>query len=320
MSTFTVKYRDRNGKAAEEVISAASRSDAFNQLRRRGISPISITEGGQMAAASGGVYRRKKVFGTALVAVLSLVLVVYLAWPSPEGPSQPPTARVAKQKSKPIEKTVRDRKAVTNAIPVPEQVETNRPLSRKEKMIAKYGQEPKVVKPGGKYRNGERLPDGKRSPFKFAAEREIDRIISAEPGHRIIGRFPKGFIDRDFRKSLETPIEITSEDSPEDVQKKQQMISIKEQLKTALNRGESIDSLLEEARSEVNALADFRDNMIKNLAELKKKGGSEQEIEDYYQAANKMLAEKKIKPLLTPFQIREKVLQLQATRGIEHSK
>ena len=84
-----------------------------------------------------------------------------------------------------------------------------------------------------------------------------------------------------------------------------------------MERGESLDDILEDARKEVNALADFRDNMIKNLVQIKKSGATPREIEDYYAAANKMLSEKQIKPLLTPFQIKEKIERLKEMRSVE---
>ena len=145
-------------------------------------------------------------------------------------------------------------------------------------------------------------------------EKEIDRIISWEPGHPLIGGFASGLIDRDFAESLNDPIVITEDDSQEDKEKKQRMIEVKRQLLEAVNRGESVDAILEEARKELRSLATYRNNLAKELRELKKGGATEQEIEDFYAAANTMLKEKNIKPMLSPLKIKEKILAVQAER------
>ena len=330
--TFTVTYRAKDGALTDEVVEAASRAECVAECKQREITPMSVREGrvsarprsGTSAASPSGrnklrPSRGAKRWRTAILAVLVLAVGVGVWWwlamrPEPEqrdGQERVAPVRTVKPEARPKPKDF----ASAASVPVVtnEVASTNKPMTRRERMIAKYGKEPVTVRPGGKYRNGERLPE-KRSVFKFASEKEIDRIISAEPGHRIIGRFPKGFIDRDFKKSLEVPIEITAEDTPEEAARKRQMISVKEQLQQAVKRGESLEAILEDARKEVNALADFRDNMIKNLVQLKKSGADPQQIEDYYAAANKMLAEKQIKPLMTPFQIQEKIERLKALR------
>ena len=316
--TFTVTYREKNGTRAE--IEAANRAECMAACKARGIAPVGVREGRSGRAV--GASPKRKLFTLRLylfVAIAAMAAIALWWWLGGRGTTASPVEKPAKpaaakprQDSKPAPKkpaSPSPAEAVTNA---PAAV-TNAPMTRRERMIAKYGKEPITVRPGGKYKNGERLPE-KRSIFKFASEKEIDRIISAEPGHRIIGRFAKGFLERDFRKSLGAKIEFTEEDTEEDVARKKRMIDVKEQLRQALDRGEKFDEIMEEARSEVNALADFRDNMVKNLVQLKKSGASEQEIEDYYSAANKMLGEKSIKPLLTPFQIREKVEKLRQMR------
>ncbi|MBQ6010556.1 MAG: hypothetical protein IJL17_18645 [Kiritimatiellae bacterium] len=321
--TFTVTYREKDGTRAEIEIEAANRAACLSECKARGITPMGVREGRNRGATGHSPKQRLFTHHFLLFVAIAVVMAIALWWwlgsrgtttstASPaEKPTKPATAK-PNLEPKPAPKKPSSPspvEAVTNA----PTVVTNAPMTRRERLIAKYGKEPITVRPGGKYKNGERLPE-KRSLFKFASEKEIDRIISAEPGHRIIGRFPKGFLERDFRKSLEAKIEFTEEDTEEDIARKKRMIDVKEQLRQALDRGEKFDEIMEEARSEVNALADFRDNMIKNLVQLKKSGASEQEIEDYYSAANKMLGEKRIKPLLTPFQIREKVEKLRQMR------
>ena len=334
--TFTITYRGNDGSGREEYIDAANRTECMTECRRRGIVPMSIREGrsGKSAAApksrsqdgaSPSSRRIPLIEKVAILAAIVLAVICGAWWWLGRRDVLTDLPKESLKRVQPVEKkptSIPTR--VAKPIPMPNVTNivttTNKLTSRREKMIAKYGSEPITIKPGSKYKNGEKFPERRRSPFHFVSEREIDRIISCEPGKRIIGRFPKGFIDRDFKKALETPIEILPDDTEEDRAKKERMIQVKEQLKTSVAKGESLEKILEDARKEISELADFRDNMLKNLSALKKEGKSEQEIEDYYAAANKMLAEREIKPLLSPFQIREKILAVQRDRDTLKTK
>ena len=258
--TFTVIYREQSGARAERIIDAENKAGCVAECRRCGIVPMSIREGvsrknhGHDNASPRGCgrARRSAIF---VIAVLALAGGTWW-WLGGKGFSSIPAPIKAPvvDKTKPVVKRPIQRPSKPQEVPVTTNVQmvaaTNKPLTRRERMIAKYGKEPVVIKPGGRYKNGERLPE-KRSVFKFASEKEIDRIISAKPGHRIIGRFAKGFIERDFRKALETKIEFTDDDSAEDVARKKQMIAVKEQLRQMVDKGESLETILDDARKEV---------------------------------------------------------------------
>ena len=46
MRTFTVRYKESNGRYVERVIEAMDRRDAFKIAQRHRVNPVNVTEGG----------------------------------------------------------------------------------------------------------------------------------------------------------------------------------------------------------------------------------------------------------------------------------
>ena len=46
MRTFTVVYKERNGRYVERVVEARDRRDAFKIAQRHHVNPVKVTEGG----------------------------------------------------------------------------------------------------------------------------------------------------------------------------------------------------------------------------------------------------------------------------------
>ena len=46
MRTFTVVYKERNGRYVERVVEARDRRDAFKIAQRHHVDPVKVTEGG----------------------------------------------------------------------------------------------------------------------------------------------------------------------------------------------------------------------------------------------------------------------------------
>ena len=49
MRTFTVRYKESNGRYVERVVEAMDRRDAFRFAQRHHVNPVSVTEGGVLA-------------------------------------------------------------------------------------------------------------------------------------------------------------------------------------------------------------------------------------------------------------------------------
>lgn len=324
---FVYTYRNNKGEKVTGHLSAKNRAEVFTALRENNISPLSVFERSN-ATIEDGIRRRLiaryGIFTALIIALLGLCF--YYLRPKMSGSDNPVNLpqprRVLKRnvdKKGHVHKVVNTNHVEVIPTTIPEMMAAARekwdmlPVAERKRLqdeylIKKYGKLPKEIRPNLHRKNAH------PSPFKHVSEKEIDRIISWEPGHPLIGGFASGLIDRDFAESLNDPIVITEDDSQEDKEKKQRMIEVKRQLLEAVNRGESVDAILEEARKELRSLATYRNNLAKELRELKKGGATEQEIEDFYAAANTMLKEKNIKPMLSPLKIKEKILAVQAER------
>ena len=140
---------------------------------------------------------------------------------------------------------------------------------------------------------------GKYEIFEHHCENEIACLLTLNPGEGLVGtpryngRFIKAFVE-----SLKTPIVIGPDDSEEDRELKQNVIAAKQNLKEAMDRGEDIEKIMLDTRKEYQELARYKMELMGAINEYKKgEGVTDEDVEDYVQAANKMLEEKGIAPL-----------------------
>ena len=135
--------------------------------------------------------------------------------------------------------------------------------------------------------------------FKTDTDNEIACYLSVKPGEgpfgprRYTGRFKEQFLE-----SLKTPIEITDDDTPEQAQLKRDVLAAREELKAALDRGEDIEQIMLDTREELQDLTHYRAEVqgLFNEARLNT-CETEQDVEDLFDACNKLLAEKGIAPI-----------------------
>lgn len=193
-------------------------------------------------------------------------------------------------------------KAETNAVPAKPKI----PTYRDERGILRYKgglrapdpTRPKV-KPVKSGVDSKGNPLWKRSIFTNPAEREICRLLTLEPGRPLIGTvlYNKRF-EEAYKKSLETPIIVTEEDSPSDAALKRAMIDAKQEISDRMAKGEKLADILKESRSELERLAKYKRDVEKMVREeSSREGVTENEAIDLVNAANKMLKENGIAPI-----------------------
>ena len=101
-----------------------------------------------------------------------------------------------------------------------------------------------------------------------------------------------------FLKSLEEPIIVTAEDSPEDAQLKRDMIATKIDLKARMDEGEDICKIISDTHREVQDLARYKAMLQKEIHEASKNPDMTMEdVDDLISAANQMLDAKGIAPI-----------------------
>lgn len=302
--TFTVKYRTPDGTTAEKVIEANDRSDCVVKCRGLNISPIHISQDASIKDVKRNAQNRHKPFlvlAVAIVAVIGVVAWIFLF----QGIE--PVEKKVPRKAKTEIKTANPR---TNAVPVA--VAAPKPEKRlpKWKYPAERTNELNEIelrkwramhRPPPGYTNTTSLTEAppRYAIFKHRSENEIAALLTMTPGETLVGTptYTKRFTD-DFMKSLETPIVVSEEDSPEDAELKRAMVETKIDLKARLDAGEDLGQILLDTRREYQELARYKMMLQHEIAELKKNPDATiQDVEDFVTAANQLLEQKGIAPL-----------------------
>jgi len=328
--TFTVTYREKDGARAEVEVEAASRSECFAQCKARGIAPLGVREGrassrpraaGTAAPHAGGAGSgkiwRAAILAAAVLAVIGGGLWLWLGRgeerPSPAKPAERPKA-ASRPETRPSEPRVAPAPAATNA-PAPA---TNAPAARKaqetyidERGIERYPGGMRVRRPPARTVKIEIDPLHR---FKHTSEAQIAGLLQVKPGSLIVGdmKYSYRFVE-DFKESLKEPIEILETDSEYDRQLKLDVIETKKQLKAAMDRGEDIAQIMTDTRNELRKLGQYRDELRKELNKIRREGEyTDQEIEDFTAAANKLLEDKGCRPIKMPTLLMRYVREKQA--------
>ena len=317
---FTVTYRGANGAMVTEAVEAANRADCFAQMKKRGIAPTSVKEGGSRNGRGASAAKRpsaaparKKSNSIAEKILLVVVLLAAIGgglwWWFSQEELQPTTDPEVPKKSG-LAKEVTPSAAPTNKVvevakPKPKEKRLKKweyPVERTNELSAAELRKWKVMhRPPPGYTNdtSRTEPPPKYAIFKHHSENEIASLLTMTPGETLVGtpHYTKKLTD-DFLKSLETPIVVTEEDSPEDAELKRAMIQTKIELKERLDAGEDLGQILLDTRSQYQDLARYKMTLEGELSELRKNPDvTMQDIDDFMAAANQLLEQKGIAPI-----------------------
>lgn len=146
------------------------------------------------------------------------------------------------------------------------------------------------VDPGYAARHERFLAAQAANPWKTPSDRSLAMLMFAKDGNMgLLIPFDARFKDK-FLKSLEIPIEIDVENDSEELQaQKRDMIEVRNFLKERVDAGEDIVEILNDTYRHNKRIADLRNNLQRELRELEKTAQSVEEVQDYIDAANKML-------------------------------
>lgn len=134
--------------------------------------------------------------------------------------------------------------------------------------------------------------------FKHRCNNEIACYLSLKPGDVLVGtRQYTGRFKDEFLKSIETPIIVAHDDPPEIAQLKRDVVAARLQLKDALDQGEDIEQIMVDTRNELQHLMRVKNSIQHLFNQEVKQCETEQDVDDYLEACNKVLAEKGIAPI-----------------------
>ena len=157
----------------------------------------------------------------------------------------------------------------------------------------------RIHKPTGVVTN--RVADygrSKYSIFENRSDNEIAGILMMKPGEAVVGtkRYDKWF-EKQFLKSIETPITVSPDDEPWQADLKKLVIQARLELKEAHDKGEDIAAIMSESRQQLQDLSKYKQSVKQIYAQNVKECATEQDVADLQNAVNVMLEEKGCAPM-----------------------
>ena len=136
--------------------------------------------------------------------------------------------------------------------------------------------------------------------FNTYVDNDLASLLTFEAGSTIVGDpgYERWFT-KAFLKSLETPIIVDENDTPEQAQLKKDVIALKIELKSRYDAGEDIVEIMRNTHEEFQNLAIAKEEIERSARELIKSGNNltEKDIDDIISAANIMLDQNGIAPI-----------------------
>lgn len=135
--------------------------------------------------------------------------------------------------------------------------------------------------------------------FNHPSENRIAELLTIEPGTPIL--LPPHFSERfeeDFKESCKEPIVVSADDSEYEQQLKRDMIDCKIELCNRMAEGEKLGDILSDAHRELRKLGEIKSEISRTMRnEIRANARTQEEVDDYIAAANKMLEAKGIAPI-----------------------
>ena len=323
--TFTVKYRTNSGSVAEKDVEAANRTDCFAKCKALGIVPIGVEARAVVkkpAQPSGFVAsgRARLILPVAALAAIGAMIWIIFHDSTPSKSTNYKKARSVGSVAKVTPaKAAKPQKGVVKL----------KPKTREERLSwfeKRYGTNiPENLKstvyflknpPQQTFRPKSRRED----VFKHHSEKTLAAILLHTPGTFMIQRsvYDDRF-DRDFIKSLEEPIISEDSDDEETKELKNAVNEVKAEMAERMRAGEKPSDIINEIMNTAYELGKYSRNvedMVREIVDDPTK--TDEDVEEFVNAANKLLKEKGAKEMEMPNlfrrQIRLKMLARKASQ------
>ena len=135
--------------------------------------------------------------------------------------------------------------------------------------------------------------------FNHSSENIIAGLLVARPGMTVVGTpHYNGVFTKNFLKSLEEPIIVKETDDEDTKTLKRAVNDAKIELKAAYDRGEDIEQIVLDSRTEFQRLAKVREHMKLNVLQMaQEEAARTEDVDDLVTAANKILEDNGIAPI-----------------------
>ena len=303
--TFTVTYRDTDGALREEAVEAANRAECVVAFKARGIVPVGVREG---RAVSMKPARRNTPGGKVVFVMVGFLLAAILGgvcwwWRCGDRgtaalPGDAPKRAVAARREAPQHGPVQKPAPAPTGEPCGETAATTNAV--------------KAARPQ-KYNKAKEIADARRAvqatngyvrvkkerPFKTAADQAMAMLMSIPPGQAVPPIPLRPGAEEEFRKMVDTPIEILETDNEKVRALKESVRECRKELKRLLDEGLSLQEIVTEHRTLANENAQIRRDAAREAKEMLEKG-SREDAEKYVKTINAALSQMGIPAISMP--------------------
>ena len=321
--TFTVMYRGKDGALREETVEATGRSDCLEQMRARGIVPVSVKEGARKGRRHDGGSQNGRdearpshggmLWKTAILVAVVLAVAAGLWWwlvaredtrpakpkaatvvkdvKSPKAPQRPPETAPAKAGQRKVQ-AVPETNQVADVKPPKERHDT---VSIHTNNLGKVVE--KWIGADGKLHMSVRY--ARKPVFDNASDDQLAMAMAGDGAQSIAPIPMTATSEQEFLESLKNPI-VINDDDPEKVKQIKTAVSeARAQMKQMIDNGMSYREALAEHQRLVNENVDTRNQCMAELKSLVDAGDHEG-AERYMKTMNVALGQMGIPALTMP--------------------
>ena len=307
MKQWTVYFRDKNGSKASVVIEAEDRSGVFAELKKRGISAISVSEGAsnkkpRKVASSGAASKGRGLIAAAIV-VLGLGAAVWFLMPM--GETLPVDDTQKRVPNKPKRSEIRETHGVNKSQKMKEEktkLKHSKIFGGKEVYLFKVVTNGTTI--ATTYKDAEGVEhlvysSTEKPIFDNASDQVLAMALERVSGEDAPPMPITSSADADFKASLKKKIVINENDSELIKAYKESVMEARQKMLEMLKSGRTVKDVLEEHERMMNEDAKMRSDIAKELRSIIEEGDIE-EAEKYYKGMNDALVKLGIKELEMP--------------------
>ena len=281
--TFTCTYRDPTGAIRSEILEASARVEVFGVLKRRGIVPLSVKEGGKIPSRdpgrAGGARRSGRsalISGGIVVVLLAVVLVVVCLHSGGDGSgsaSRKSTPQIMKRR--PGAEKAGDR--AKTPVSAPRDKDMGTPAAPEVGTAAPGGDSSADDMPALPTPTANVPPPSVPPPpptFEAASDQVIAMALQADE-HGMAPMPLSGDLEREFLESLKREIVILDTDDEQTRALKESVIATRAEIKRLMDGGMSFNQVMQEHQKLANENAKIRNDATLELKRILDSGDVE---------------------------------------------
>ena len=290
---WTVTYRDERGERNVIEIEAADRNALFDELKRRGISAVSVAEGKasrkgrrNITTNSGRNSRSSRVLYGAIAVLIviagSIGTWLYLS----TGKNQPPATKTPTKTVIPsVQKapTTQRNKLTAQSAPTNRVESVSNPNARHYKGVEVVSASASTNSIDGAIVERLKLADGRtvkvvslpKPLFENPSDQLIAMALSSQPGQAVAPMPIDANVEQAFLDSLLSPIKINEDDSDNVKEIKANVIEARAYIADEVKAGKSVREVLEAYQRQMNDIADRHLMAVQEMQKIKAEYGIE---------------------------------------------